>query len=115
VWLKIAVESLNPDPTKTIAAHQVEAQAALDATKKLADSTKRLMRATRALVAITGLLFLAALLQVFAMFRSPPDDWVLYKYGGGAVGTFKTLEDCQGASKRQPTSSECYLRGVHPR
>ena len=53
--------------------------------------------------------------EVLKWRRGHQDDWVLYKYGGGAVGTFKALEDCQGASKRQPTSSECYPSGVNPR
>jgi len=46
---------------------------------------------------------------------SGQDEWVLYKYGDGAVGTFKTLEACQEASKRQPSSRGCYPRGVNPR
>jgi hypothetical protein len=115
VEVRIAIASLNPDPTLTIAAYQAEKQTALAATKTLAASTARLMWATWALVGVTILLALAALGPMVAMFRSHPHDWVLYKYGGGAVGTFKTLEDCQGASKRQPMSSDCYPRGVPPR
>ena len=115
VQLRIAIAGLNPDPTITIGTHQEEKQTVLDASKTLAASTTGLMRATWALVGITIVLALAALAPVVPMFRGHPDDWVLYKYGGGSVGTFKTLEECQGASKRQPMSSECYPRGVNPR
>ena len=115
VQVRIAIASLNPDPTITIAAYQAEKETVLAATKNLAASTARLMWATWALVGVTILLALAALGPMAAMLRGHSDDWVLYKHGGGAVGTFKTVEDCQGAIKRQPMSSDCYPRGVNPR
>lgn len=69
VQLRIAVLSLNPDPTKTIAQYQAEARDALEATKALALFTKALARATWAVFAAavgTGLLIL---LQVLIALR----------------------------------------------
>lgn len=45
------------------------------------------------------------------------DDWVPYAYDGGAVGAFKTLEECQEAYKKLTHSRSlrgCYPRGVNP-
>ena len=114
--VRIAIESLNPDPRLTIVAYQAEKETALVATKNLAASTARLMWATWALVGVTILLAIATFGPAIAMLRSRQGDWLLYKYGGGVVGTFKTLEDCQGASKRYTSfTAECYPRGVNPR
>ena len=113
--VRITIAGLNLDPELTIAAYRAEKETALLATKNLAASTARLMWATWALVGVTILLAIAALSPVVAMVRAQPDGWVLYKYGGGVLGTFKTLADCQVASKRQSgMSSECYPRGVSP-
>jgi hypothetical protein len=69
VQVRLAVASLNPDPTLTIAAYQAEKQTALAATNNLAVSTARLMWATWALVGVTILLALAAIAPMVAMFR----------------------------------------------